>query len=420
MIRIDTSQYDQTIIDQIYAAVPEKRKKSKSSFNITNRLLETITEYTNQPDTCMLVISLLQHWFCDEQKKISADKINTFLTCPNPEKYIEDYYFYLARLLPSQSVVDVRLYFRWIAAQSYIKSFPQSGTPEQRAALVKDTISLEQVHLFSGICEKNLLSQPNRKTLYSSKEKINRIKWRDCDFEKHLKHINNEFNIVFKYKDWNDNFRNGLLKALQVEVCPYCNRSYISNYNSQRKKGSYSTADIDHYYIQKFYPFLSLSLFNFVPCCHICNSRFKNATDFYSWPHVNPLQQGFGRDAVFKFDEIDMVLERDSISNPIMYQIENVSEKVEIDHSLHSFDLNDIYQSHQDYVHELAKKLIIYNSPYLSTLRENFQQIFLDNGNNEMLLLVFGNYVIERDLGKRPLSKLTRDFLLQFGVFISE
>lgn len=34
---------------------------------------------------------------------------------------------------------------------------------------------------------------------------------------------------------------------------------------------------LDHFYHKAEYPFLSLSLFNFVPCCYSCNSKFKGS-----------------------------------------------------------------------------------------------------------------------------------------------
>ena len=75
-------------------------------------------------------------------------------------------------------------------------------------------------------------------------------------------------------KDWN---RHKLLSLIGIEVCPYCQRNYISSYEENNDEKT--TADLDHFYPKSLYPFLALSLYNFIPSCQICNSRFKGNKD---------------------------------------------------------------------------------------------------------------------------------------------
>lgn len=72
--------------------------------------------------------------------------------------------------------------------------------------------------------------------------------------------------------------RHQLLTSLGVRVCPYCQRNYITSYTLEENKEDKvekTTADLDHFYSKKDYPFLALSLYNFIPSCSICNSRMK-------------------------------------------------------------------------------------------------------------------------------------------------
>ena len=39
---------------------------------------------------------------------------------------------------------------------------------------------------------------------------------------------------------------------------------------------------LDHFYHQEAHPFVCLSLYNFVPCCYACNSKFKKTSKVYS------------------------------------------------------------------------------------------------------------------------------------------
>ena len=75
-------------------------------------------------------------------------------------------------------------------------------------------------------------------------------------------------------KDWN---RHKLLSLIGIEICPYCQRNYISSYEENNDEKT--TADLDHFYPKSLYPFLALSLYNFIPSCQICNSRFKGNKD---------------------------------------------------------------------------------------------------------------------------------------------
>ena len=58
------------------------------------------------------------------------------------------------------------------------------------------------------------------------------------------------------------------IQALNIDVCPYCNRQYIFTIH----KGN-GRPQIDHFYPQEEYPYLSCSLYNFIPSCAQCNHQ---------------------------------------------------------------------------------------------------------------------------------------------------
>ena len=86
--------------------------------------------------------------------------------------------------------------------------------------------------------------------------------------------------------EWN---RHKLLSLMEIEVCPYCQRNYISSFEENDDKRT--TADLDHFYPKSLYPFLALSLYNFIASCQICNSRFKGSKDTYN--SVYPYEESF-------------------------------------------------------------------------------------------------------------------------------
>ena len=157
-----------------------------------------------------------------------------------------------------------------------------------------------------------------------------------------------------------------MLAAMHVNVCPYCNRSYITRY--EYKQSDKSTADIDHFYSKSRFPFLSLSLYNLVPSCQICNSRIKGSRDFFSEPHLNPYHDEFGDTVRFHLSSIQPLLQ--SGTSPTV-MLEPVQSE-EIRNSTSTFRLNEIYESHTDYIDELIQKVRIYNDSQLQEYMESF------------------------------------------------
>lgn len=82
-----------------------------------------------------------------------------------------------------------------------------------------------------------------------------------------------------------------LYKKCRYEICPYCNVGSIAcNYTPKSKRGKSYRGDIDHFLPKSKYPYLALSLGNFIPACSDCNSIFKSTTDPLKTPILNPIE----------------------------------------------------------------------------------------------------------------------------------
>lgn len=91
-----------------------------------------------------------------------------------------------------------------------------------------------------------------------------------------------------------------LVKELKLKVCPYCNKNPILTFDSDKVyKG-----EIDHFFPEAAYPYLSCSLFNFIPSCHTCNkdkdSRYNirdkvtNKISLTIYPYYEGFEQEVG------------------------------------------------------------------------------------------------------------------------------
>ncbi|MDP9664209.1 UNVERIFIED_ORG: hypothetical protein J2W16_001928 [Pseudomonas cremoricolorata] len=73
------------------------------------------------------------------------------------------------------------------------------------------------------------------------------------------------------------------------KVCCYCNLVATDTCLPDEDNKGYRPP-IDHYYGKAEYPFLALTLSNFIPCCEKCNgSQMKGVIDFSKIPHLHPL-----------------------------------------------------------------------------------------------------------------------------------
>lgn len=283
--------------------------------------------------------------------------------------------------------------------------------------------------------DNNFLNQCNKTDFFGNKDTFNKaVKLNDVYESKieKLEELNTVLKKIFNYdtfdsgvdisvqntnskeklninERWN---RHKLISALNIRTCPYCNRQYITSYIDSSMDDK-TTADLDHFYSQSRYPFLALSLYNFIPSCQICNSRFKLAKDFYLEKHLYPYEDSFANDAHFTIKEnysgatIDYLL---GLSTDFEIDIKidkNAQDTDKLKNSIETFRLKEVYQSHTDYVSELIKKSLIYNESKINELCSQYPELFMDK--NDVIQLVFSNYISDDDLGKRPLAKLTKD-----------
>lgn len=241
---------------------------------------------------------------------------------------------------------------------------------------------------------------------------------------------NQAMNLIYSYEFNNNNnrrkiidnlyilissdLRTELMMSLDVGSCPYCNRLFVTSLK-RRKDKCQSTADLDHFYNKEIFPLFALSLFNFVPSCHVCNSNLKST----NWADaIYPFNEAFGNNGKFIVDKKSMknddymkFLTSTNTDYDLNLKIEVSGDEIikeKINNSKKLFALDEIYKNHTEYARQvLAKKHYFYNEDYLksicATLGANISE-------DVFKLIIFGYRMNEND--KRiPLSKLTHDLL---------
>ncbi|KMK92428.1 hypothetical protein, partial [Rossellomorea marisflavi] len=270
-----------------------------------------------------------------------------------------------------------------------------------------------QSYLISYAIETNLINHLHPKdllqigTFEKSVKDLYKIKW---------KNYSEILEKIFDYKVFTMNSKGwsayDLVSQLGISVCPYCNRSFISILKTNNKK---TRPVLDHYYAKSLYPYLSLSLFNLIPSCYVCNSSFKKDDDFYTEEAIYPYEEEFSSSVTFKTDFLEnkpydykYLL---GISNNFSIKISNNAlddiTRKKIDTSIKTFALDEIYNNHQDYVKDVIRSSVINTTERIKEIHSTLPDLF--KSENDVLQTLYLSYFNEQDVGKRPLSKLTKD-----------
>jgi len=220
--------------------------------------------------------------------------------------------------------------------------------------------------------------------------------------------------------------RHKLLTSLGVKVCPYCQRNYITSYTLEENKVEKATADLDHFYPKKDYPFLALSLYNFIPSCSICNSRMKlkkttydkdNKKNSIVYPYIDNFK------GVFKTNNqlLEVLLGSRDTFEVIIDDQEDSKTHATID----MFKLDKIYkEAHNEYLLHMMESIKNKPESYLKSIAEFFikedsqdkeelEKVILDN----LKAIVLEPYKFKIENGE-PLAKLTKDILKEFEIEI--
>lgn len=191
------------------------------------------------------------------------------------------------------------------------------------------------------------------------------------------------------------------ISRLELDVCPYCNRSYIYVIDKKDK----IKPQIDHFYPKSKYPFLGLSYYNLIPSCQTCNGF--GAKEEYDpltigGELVNPyLLTHSAFKFTYKINSIDVL-------NPLKDKKSvDVILKTPFTGHLKVFKLDKLYELHSDHVLELViKSKVIYADAYRRYLS---RYIGLNFSSDDIDRLILGNYAKADEVHKRPLAKLYQD-----------
>lgn len=167
-----------------------------------------------------------------------------------------------------------------------------------------------------------------------------------------------------------------LCKKLKVNVCPYCNREYTFTIGNTKEKKV--RPEIDHFFPKSEYPYLSCSLYNMIPSCHICNHGKREFGEGILHPYSN----GFDKDIIFgaKFHSVipDKSNLLDASNTQIFFKTKGCklfdsSQNIcfnclKARKSIKTFHLEEIYNEHKIELQDLFTRYRNYSKPKIDEI----------------------------------------------------
>lgn len=211
---------------------------------------------------------------------------------------------------------------------------------------------------------------------------------------------------AFNYGAYRHNKLIHLAEKLNVKSCPYCNMHYTLFAENGNHRDKLAKFQFDHFFDKADYPFLSMSLYNLIPSCAVCNHGKSTGhlslkfhpydsciADQFHFEVVNPISLYSGG----KIDRIELNMIPDNVTQ---------SELNEFDDTFH---IHALYRRHGDIAQEVFDKA--YEEPYYMD-SSSFK--FLSSADYEyMLRLTYGAYLNKDEIEKRPMSKIIQDLRKQ-------
>lgn len=225
---------------------------------------------------------------------------------------------------------------------------------------------------------------------------------------------------AFNYAGFRKKELNALSVMLNVKSCMYCNQQYTISigkdvFGPQNTSIGTSTAylQFDHYFNKSDYPMLSMSLYNLIPSCGLCNqkkSKKRYGLKLHPY-HVN-LSDAF----TFRIKDSNALLSPRTSIDTMEVEIDAHGDR-DVKEFFGKMDLAKRYSRHLDIVAELecAKYLEPYYEKRLPEISEEFRngmrKMSKDLSNAEAVLgrHLRGFYTAKESINLRPLTKFCQD-----------
>jgi hypothetical protein len=228
--------------------------------------------------------------------------------------------------------------------------------------------------------------------------------------------LNAQIKVLFNYKRFQGSVITPTFETnFDFRTCHYCNRAYITDVKKANGK-IVPTYQLDHFYEKANYPYVSLSFYNFIPCCSTCNGPIKNSAvnskedDFFTKKAIAPNRSDFKFHEEVKFKTfLKKEVSLNTTDDFKIMLIEGLGKKYKEYISL--LELNQRYESHKTFILDMIKKRNTYTDEKLEEISK-----MTNRPVKKMKEDLFGMYLHDDRLLEEPLNKLVQDIAYELGL----
>lgn len=202
-----------------------------------------------------------------------------------------------------------------------------------------------------------------------------------------------------------------MVKMSGHNTCVYCNRQYtfaIERNSGKNDNDRIARPALDHWYLKSLFPLMSLSYYNLIPSCTICNSSVKHSELWTLETHVHPYMTS-SSDPGFSFRY------RPGLSSSWEVYLADFDPDPKVKKTAEALCLQEVYQCHSDL--EVADLLELTRRNNWTYLNQVYDIILAKLGGGtdkeKAYRLLLGTEMVADKHKNRPFSKLKRDILEQ-------
>ena len=224
--------------------------------------------------------------------------------------------------------------------------------------------------------------------------------------------ILNDLRIAFEYERalGGNKYRSYMLSsAANHNTCVYCNRQYTFNIErngGKNDKDRIARPALDHWFPKSLFPLMSLSYFNLIPSCTICNSAAKMDKVWLLSTHIHPYLTASST-TQFKF------CYKVGLGSSWDIDFSNLTGAEK--NTVEALCLQEAYQAHSSLeVKDLIELATKNSGTYLKQLYGTILRLYTGGvDRTKAYRLLLGTEMEAMDYKNRPMSKLKRDIIEQ-------
>lgn len=215
---------------------------------------------------------------------------------------------------------------------------------------------------------------------------------------------------AFNYDNYRKTVLVSIARMLNVKTCPYCNMHYtLYAEEGTHADDRLARLQFDHFIDKNTYPMLSMSFFNLIPSCAVCNQgKSKKPLPTRFNPYSKAISNAFSFEIANPVNFFAGASAKDVVDLKLVHKTGYTSQDVDDYDSV--FHLKALYGRHKDIVIETFDRA--YTETYYCNPSTHFSKLELDT-QTYIKKLWYGVSLCEDDIETRPMSKFIMDMRKQ-------